>query len=410
MLLSSDPISACTEALKDCLPRNWDAKQFVSRVPLERALRQFLSAQETLFVLVGMSGVGKSWAIASWMTQVIPGHMRVLIRGTELYDYKELNTLVAGKFRRFAPADWIDQQFLHHLRAVASVEGRGPFIIVVDDLHFPAAKEGAITFLHRLVRLFEHCREYGIKLIFTCQKNIWASYRFSKEIPPHAIFSIEPLTEPVFTAQIEKREASYSFLLTDLTPDELTEVFKQHVSLEAAEKVALQLRASAFNALRSPYLLALYIKQNKAHLDKLNATPIPVDINKLLDKRINDALLVVADRIGVDEYEVREALDALQKKLWETRPNGLTPTAVKQVLNTYLSELSNNALRELRQVGLLTNENPVQFAEPAVAEHLYAVDLKQGLQDEEDIIGKLFPEVDAGVVSALLRDIPEPVI
>ncbi len=62
----TDPVRSCTAANIQREPRDWNSKYFASRARLERALDQFLGAPQTVFVLVGRSGSGKSWSATDW--------------------------------------------------------------------------------------------------------------------------------------------------------------------------------------------------------------------------------------------------------------------------------------------------------------------------------------------------------
>src|SRR5260370_24212227 len=94
------PIEACDKAVQAALNIPgipWDAQRFAGRSRLENALRHFLAAPEILFVLVGLSGTGKSWAVAEWTAHTLHGSVRLLIPGSDLdhEDQRSLSRLAA---------------------------------------------------------------------------------------------------------------------------------------------------------------------------------------------------------------------------------------------------------------------------------------------------------------------------
>jgi len=441
-LLVSDPVRACAEAVKMTLPSNWDAKYAVPRLNLARALEQFLTARETLFVLTGWSGVGKSWSVADWMTRILDGETRLLLRGSDLDSQRELRTLIAAKLHRFAPADWSDERCFRHVRAPVGVQRHGLLTIAIDDLHFPVAPDEVSRFVRYLGRLIEECREQGVKLVLTCQKHVWDTHAslLCRAIAPTDIFPLQleqgmiPKSEPeqqdtsfsfslsdaptdIFPLQREERLLPksepeqpgklYSFLLGDLVFEEVVEILKRRYPSTIAERIALQLWAPSFASLRNPYLLNLYLQQFGESL----GDPHGIEVDALVDKRVETALLVVAGNLACDLHTVREAFHSLQRLLWEERPAAITSLRAAKLLAGQLLEPGNAALREIQNAGLVTiaPTGSVELAEPAVAARLFARDLELRLRTGEDTLDELLPEVDTDTVSSLLRIVPDPV-
>jgi len=446
-LLASDPVSACAEAVKITLPSNWDAKYAVPRFSLAHALKQFLTARETLFVLTGWSGVGKSWSVTDWMTRILDGEARLLLRGSDLDSHRELRSLVADKLHRFAPADWSDERCFRHLQVGIGVQQRGLLTITIDDLHFPVAPDEVSRFVRYLGRLIEECREQGVKLVLTCQKHVWDTYAslLSRAIAPTDIFPLEleqrliPKSEPeqqrksfsfllsdaptdIFPLELEQRlipksepeqlSKLYSFLLTDLVFEEVVDILKRRYSATIAERIALQLWAPAFAPLRNPYLLNLYLQQFGEFLGEPDGIPAPVEVDTLVDKRVEDALLTMTGNLACDLHTVREAFHALQRLLWEERPAAITSLRAAKLLAGQLLEPGNAALREIQNAGLVTiaPTGSIELAEPTVSARLFARDLELRLRKGEDILDEFLPEVDTDTVSSLLRIVPDPVL
>jgi hypothetical protein len=394
-LFDRDAIAACTEAAQRALPDNWDGgKRFAPRPRLENALQQFLAARQTLFVLVGASGAGKSWSIWDWITWTLEGRVRCVIPGSSLDHSRQLEALVAEQMRPYSRTTMPDARFIDRLQAAASVEGQGPFVIIIDNLHPVGAPD---VFRRDLAQLVKQCRERGAKLVFVCQRQIWELYHLDAEIPPNEVFSLEPVSQ--------QPRQSYSFLLSELTLEELSEVLKQRLPPQRAERAALQLRVPAFASLRNPYLLERYVEQHSARLGEPNEAPIPVDVDNLLDMRVDGALSHVARELLCDENDVRLTFDSLVEQLWAMRPNGLPGAQATAHLETHLPSQGKSCLDWLRKVGLLTSRGDVRLAEPSIAERLYALRLDVQLRSEQNIIEELRPEEDTGVVSALLRGV-----
>jgi hypothetical protein len=168
-LLTNGPVQASIESLKLSLPPTWNPLHFVSRPLVDEALGQFLSSTKTLFVLVGMSGVGKSWMATHWTTQVLKRHICLLFRGSDLYGYRgagaqELNMLIASRLRSYAPADWSNETILRRvLPTPVTDDFHRHLIIVIDDLRFPSNPEESRIFIQYLV-LQSHLGRKGGKL------------------------------------------------------------------------------------------------------------------------------------------------------------------------------------------------------------------------------------------------------
>jgi hypothetical protein len=98
------PISACdlaVQAIHNLPGIQWLLQRFALRSRLENALQHFLGASEAVFVLLGMSGTGKSWAVADWTGRVLQKRIRLLVPGSDFdhEDQRTLSRLVALRLR-----------------------------------------------------------------------------------------------------------------------------------------------------------------------------------------------------------------------------------------------------------------------------------------------------------------------
>jgi hypothetical protein len=225
-LLDTDPVAACSQQVQDVLPASgWRAERFAQRTSLSNALQQFLANDATLFVLVGRSGTGKSWALADWSVRVLHDRMRVLLPGSDLDVERRLPGLVARRLSRFTSAEWRDEQILRRLQAAALVQGQGPLVIILDDVQ-PSSGD-VEAFRRDLKRLVEECRATGAKLVLSCQEQIWLLRHLHDEVPPAELFTQQ-------TPGGERKP--YSHLLTGLTTPEYLQVLRQNFAERNGEQ------------------------------------------------------------------------------------------------------------------------------------------------------------------------------
>lgn len=412
---NQDPISTCLSTSR--LPRGWNKRQFVSRVRLESALKSFLTARECLFVLIGASGIGKSWAMTDCVLNSLDGRVRLLIHGSDLDHYRTLDALVAKQLRGKLLVNRGDEWFLNRLRSASCQQ---PPIIIIDDI-LPSGE--AEVFRRDVTRLIEAAREYRIKLVITCQKHLWELYGFGTSLPLEELFlpeigprSVEQSvvaeaqddgrqrshSHPALVKEERLRTTSHSFLLTDLTVEEMTAAVRLRLPKERAEVVANKLRLPAYVALRNPFLLNLYLEKQSGQAGPVGGGSVS-EIDDLLDGRIIDFMSHSAQAIQVGRQEIELALDSLAAELWYARPKGLSNRQGIDCLKEILGDQSRPTLNEWKRLGLLTIEEPVFLEEPLVADRLFARFLARHFLSVESTVSELRPHEDAGVIKALLR-------
>jgi len=450
------PTDACDQAVYEACAMltagRFDKRKFVPRSTLADELQRFLRSAQTVFVLVGNGGVGKTWAVAEWMMSTLAGRARLLIPGVELdlEQQRELPTLVAGRLRPYSTASQTDDELLLRLMAAAREESQGSLVLALDDLQPIADVE---VYRRSLQRLVEQCRTRGVKLVLTCQTQVWQLYRLERAIPPRdrykaqvAPFSrivVSPETSPAINenATPEKKlpasngsaKAStpdaleetpqrdgnaqrvvatgqsglpYTLALGDFTPDEQQQVLASRLSTQVIERAALALRTAPFLFLRRPYLLDLYLLQHGSRLSAPLPQAIPVDVDTLVDSHINELLMRAADVATIDEETVHSAFDALVAALWSARPNGVALGQAEGCLVPLLGGHSQGMLDAMCRVGLLTLHGQLRFAETQIAERVFARYLLTRQAAGDDLTTELRPEPDAGVAVALLRALP----
>lgn len=412
-LFDSDPIASCTESIGNALPHGWNSSYCIPRKRLENALQQFLVSSEPLFVLLGSSGTGKSWALADWLVRVQANRTRLLVFGSDLDHCKTLEELIANRLRPFVSADWRNEVFVTRLMA-AGAKAQNQLVIVIDDLKVPS---GNIDVFHRdIARLVMYSKEYskerGMKLVITSQKQVWELYNLNAEILKEDIFlpdirQIEtpsPLCEkPDVDGNLREDRPCYSFVLSDFTLEELEDVLRRRLTPEKAERSLKVLRRSELAVLRNPFLLALFLEKSNA-FSSASKEVFPT-VDSLLDLRVDDSLSAVAAKLSCRREDLQSALRLLVQQLWNLRPAGLTYGQAVDSLYTVLREQSSNALAAMKQVGLLAPTGIIRIAEPLVAERLFAKLAGETVSSETAIAEQLRPEEDAGMVRALLRGV-----
>jgi tetratricopeptide (TPR) repeat protein len=402
--LDADPVAACSDSVRRSLPRDWDASLRCTRPRLEHALRQFDSARQTLFVLLGANGTGKTWAAADWAENGLSGRVRLFMPGSDLDRYTSLQELVAHRLESQTTAFWTPEQFLERLHTAAVVEGYPP-IFIIDDLRVPSF--GADVFRRDLGRLVEQCRAVGAKLVLTCQTQLWELHRLGAGISPGEIFSPGG-APPTGTASLDsggERADSYSLILGNFTRDEQEEALRRRFGSENGSRIASRLRDPAFTLLSNPYLLARFIEQHGPQLVRDGGSLPLVTIDGLLDARVQGALEGAATAAEISVDDLRPAFDALAENLWEARPRSLSRAQAVESITPHLHGRSDAALNALHHQGLLTSEGGWHFTDQILGDRLFARLVGARRASADDVLNDLRPQEDAGTVGALLRGV-----
>lgn len=411
-----DPIKACDQAVQDAWKLSsihWDASHYAERTKINKEFHRFLRAPETLFVLLGMSGTGKSWVVADWAGNILQGHARLLLPGADLdhADQRVLSYLVAQCLRPFTSSPISDGDLLLKLEAGARLEGCGPLLIIIDDIQ----PIGESQLLRRdFGKIVEQCRKRKIKLVLTAQTHIWDYYRLDQEIVSSDIYrpDQEVFQENISIKSSNVSQSLSSFVLPDLVPEEQSAALYQRLPFEEAKRLSHLFRSPAFALVRRPYFLERYLEQHQKQLQKGKTELLPVNIDELLDSRLNNLLLRVASLLNIDEQEIVEAFTALKQELWLARPEGLSRVTAEKCLQSILSDWSGPVLNAFRQVGIFTARGKIRFADTPLAERVFARMLNDIYKvghtlAKDNIIQQLRLTDDAGVVSAFIRSVAQ---
>jgi tetratricopeptide (TPR) repeat protein len=432
-LFDIDVVKACDAIIEDCKPNGWQQSTYIPRKRLESLLQQFLTSSATVFVLLGKAGYGRAWTLFHFLHQTLAGHVRFPVHGSALAAANSLDGLAADTFQGLSGRNLTNREYLRLLLAEAKARNPAiPPVVAIDDVR--VSLEHVTELQGQLGRLAEQAQRAGAKLIVTCHEQTWQLYRLGREIQPDTIFT-PPLKvvsnavqgvreqDPVASDFDEKpdyaddtrsaevspkgRTQDFSILLDDLTLDELTEAIRQRAPADQRSGVELQIRGLDLAALRNPYLLEKYLRRHGSELWNGDPTPAPVNVDKLLNDRIEEQLERIAVELRTDLGSVRSAMNCLVPMLWDHRQTGVRAVAVESLLQEHVPSHGGNALEAFRRIGLLSLD-PIEFCEKPMSDHLFAKYLMSQFRAGSDTIAQLNPDLDAGVVVTCLRMHPDP--
>lgn len=384
---------AVSEAVEASGPVSFRATHYVPRQRVRDALRQFRDTKECLFVLLGRSGIGKSWAVTDFVAESLRGGVRVLLAGSEIDPGASLSQLAADYFGRYSARGGRPTDVLARLLAVAGEAGRGPVLFVIDDLR--VTTEAVSHYRTWIARLVREARQAGVKLVITCQEESWDLFRLHAQIEPLDLFNPQRgLTSSPITS---------SFTLDEFSPEELELALRQRLPDERASRALLHLNTPPFAPLRNPYLLERYLEQHGCHLGHSSTSPDPVDIDRLLATWVEDRLERVGMTLTVDIESVRAAFIAVADELWRRRSEDTTSAAAVGLLAAHLHELGQASLAAFRRAGLFTTGGAVRWTSGAVADHVYAHRLLARSQERASALTEPHLTQDETVVEAMVR-------
>jgi hypothetical protein len=417
----TNPPLACRQAIDRAAPDDWNPARYAPRPQLEDQLEQFMSGGETIFVLLGSSGAGKSWAVTHWCLNTLDGCIRLLARGEDFGRFHDLAPLLEAYLGPMKDRNWESHHFADWFSTEAERLDQGPPVLIVDDLRVGTdSPRGTRQDLSRLVR---QCRERGIKLVVTCQEQVWVTNDVGAAVPVNELFmpvlsdaavAVHPngsgqdketdiLSSGTRARQDDHRAKShYSTRLNDLDAAELRGVLDRLLPGDQSADLALRLEDPLYGLLRNPYLLTLYL----AGHDRADAEGAPPSVDALLDRRLQDLLRPLARELNWSVFDVEDALDPLWEAIWMERAGGLSSLAAAHILDTVFPGRRGEAvLSALRQSGVLTVAAPVIFTEPLVGERLFARRLvsRFAAPGSQGLVDTLRPSTDVGTVLALLR-------
>ena len=436
-LFDKDPVAACDLAVKGALPDASDTSRFIPRKRLDASFRQFLGSPHSVFVLLGKAGAGREWALRHFMAQELGGRIRFLVRGSALDTADSLASLAKDTFADLSAGHLTKQEYLHILQA-ATTPDLGPLVIGIDNV--PRFLQKAQDSLRRkLGRLTEQASRIGSKLVLTCNEETWELLGLGREMPPNVLFmpagtdsstSIwvpsagqavvqdgsqmtgSQANDSVYAAgpQVKGDGPIASYILGDLTLDELTDGLRRRLPANRWPATELQLRRLDVTLLRNAYLFDRYFDRHGSEWGLPDRQPTPVDVDRLLDERIGEQLQQVAEQLASDPETVQSTLDRLVQYLWSCRAQVTRQADAIRVLEESLPSQGHHALQTLRLSGLISASGSIEVCEKPMAVHLFAKNLRTRLARGEAIWSELGPLADGEIVTAAVRMSSDPVI
>lgn len=420
-LVLEDPPQACEQATERAVPDGWNAAICAPRPSVDHALDTFMASDRDVFVLLGTSGGGKSWAVSDWCLRTLKGSMRLLVRWPDVVRTPDLAYLLESTVGPLSDRGWQPHAFVDWFVSEANARGGSSPVLVVDDILTWA--ESPIKVRQIIGHLVQQCRSRGIKLLLTCQAQVWITHDIGSALPLDALFlgtddrpeltrqadgdssSDQPSSELLTLSRSEEARRTarrYSMVLDELSESDIRAILVRRMPAHEATELALSLRDSRYAAFRNPYLLVLYL----AHLMRTDQPPSVTIVDDLLDERFRDLLAPLARDLAWEIPDVEAALSALWERLWTSRQVGLTSLDAARTLDGIFSSFPGEAvLSALRQSGLLSVSSPIAIVEPLVADRMFARRLieKHGPSSHVSIASELRLESDVSTVLALLR-------
>lgn len=425
-LLDKSVSSACDAAVQRAASLiGYDSDLVVPREAFANSFSRYLASDKTCYVLLGTNGVGKSWMSTYAAISMLKNQSRLLIRGIAFNGEKKLEDLVADELRKYSSANWSNSQFLQKLMAAPRKEDQPSFVIILDDLSPVGNVEKYCNNLEQLVR---DCKEAGAKLVVTCQLHIWNFLRLGKYLAQTDVFRLKsnesvslrnansPLEESpdsnttIFQNLGKHSQQKYSFVLSDFSPEEMEKAVHQRLPEAAAVVVYNQLRMPSFQALRKPFFFDRYFEKNISHLRKPKEVPSAY-IDELLDWIIDSAVERSSADLELSKDDLEPTLIKLIEALWTQRPQGLKYREAIEALKPEIADKAGDVINSWRRSGFLTFEGNINFAQPLVADRIFAKLVARKTDETNfEFLTELDLEKDFGTVIAYLRQSSAPTV
>jgi hypothetical protein len=288
----------------------------IRRSALDEAIGAFLASPAKVLPVIGLSGVGKSSAlaeIAERETRALPP--RLLIRGAEI------NPTHLGI------ADLIDRlpwEAAGHskpdLGRLADFFARGgqPLLILLDGLN-----EAIVDNPHLrncwIPNTLDWLQRHHVKLLVTCRPERWSA--IATALPPHMLFALPDRSENSSEGSKASELAGLVRLL-DFTPFE---------AAEALEAYGMESWLSA-RATGHPFLLHL------ADVLGSRADIRTMDLSSILETFIHNRIAQALDRLGKPRWraEIRNALAKTAMRMLEESREIVSRRRIEQLFGDYL--------------------------------------------------------------------------
>jgi hypothetical protein len=441
MPLDVGPGKACDEQVRTSRPENFAAERYAPRGSLLAALREFLLTDHTLFVLIGRTGTGRSWAMSDWLSRELAGRVRLFVPGYRLECSANLDSILANEMAALTAVELSTPELAKRILAPARSPSLGPMVIVFDDIQPPP--ERASEFRQMLQRIVSQARQHRAKIVITCQSDRWELHQPGTEVPIDTVFvpdrappieaesyenepekarippagerhssrmddsgTVEPDPAGKMAVIVRERQPRdsqrVSFVLSDLTDEEFAVAVGQRLPAAKSQRILQRLRLPAFHVLRNAYLLERYLEPHVS-LTGADATGSDrVIIHELLEQRVQAWLHRIAADLTLDIDSVRTTVDGFIDFLWCHRSRRVSLFETSDWLGGALSGQGKTAFDAFRRHGLISIADGIRISEAAIAATLSAKRLMALAEEPDRLCRELLPELDFETVTALL--------
>lgn len=340
----------------------WDPDVCISRDEFIEAVDRFIASSEPVFVLVGSTDAGKSWALADYARRHLVNQVRCVRTGDDLLEAGSLAELVGSAFSPLTKSGRDIAAICDAWRGEALANQQHP-VLVVDEI----ASSGDDEKLQRKLHLFAvDAAGRDIKLILGINEAVFHGNQPVAKIDDRAIYS------PAGS------EGKVSHRLSGLTKDELRRLAKRVVPSAEISRVVAEAETIDPHAKESvriaTYLLRL-LSQGHSEAATQKAAEL---LAEMLQQRISRIASGITPLSEEEVYAlVREALaDA-----WRAGREGVTRRELINIAERYGAESPATLVPQLQRHGLLTVTMPFRPTGNSLAGLLIA----QAIRDGEDL-------------------------
>ncbi|MBA4020178.1 MAG: hypothetical protein C0483_23705, partial [Pirellula sp.] len=379
--------SGCDAQVRARFPIGFTRERLVQRQAGLRQIDDFVKSPDSIFILSGRSGTGKSWLVTDWAHSTAHGRARLLVPGRMVIPGTSLIQLIAGEMRSLTSSVNDDLTLFHRIVKPAGFPTFGPLVLVLDDVRADFSRRS--EFVAQLSQLVEDGQKYGIKFLITCQSDVL------KSIGPylHRTFG-------VFSPERERTSGvdSGSYSLEEFTDDELGAYVGMRAEGDNAERILHRLRDPRFLEFHNPYALDLVfdelMQDPRAPIIDVPATLFA----KCYRERIERQSAAAAVLCGYGANDVSLIVKEIAAVLWTRRSETVTYLQLCHAITSHFSQASQPVLEALRSDGLIDVSIAIQFSDAKIAARLFAEHLLENTSSFPEMIAQLRIERDHDIV------------
>ncbi|MGA2262429.1 MAG: hypothetical protein ABSH28_13460, partial [Acidobacteriota bacterium] len=377
------------------------AELCISRQGPDGALQEFLDSAVPLFVLTGVSGMGKSWTLMRWASEILNGHPRVIVSRPDPLNLS-LESLIHTALALLAPPRMNDREILSKLAAAGNSEF-GPAIIIVDDLRPEGTQR--VRCADQLGRLVREAQAAGLKLVISCQADLLRNLHPFSHVQSSLVFDQNPQGAKSIGSATSDPPPSHSMLV--FSDDELQRAVQNRLDEPDPEVMALLLRDPTYAELRHPYTLdAVFSAEHVATANVLDSLT-QQGLGRLIDDRIEESIGEAAKYTGFDSNDVRLAFERVVELLCDS---GYSPQSRRQVTDVVVAAVGSDGdaiTRGLAHFGLLSFGPAAEIPDGRMQARLFAK-LIHSKNLTVVAINERLSDADSELVSALVTSAENP--